>query len=241
MRYTRYNYNKRRGGRRNNGNSFLLSFMIIVVLASVLGILVGKLVLKDGSIPISKPEDEIVDNSNNSEGEVATNADALGAKEVYFLQCGVFSVKESADALLQTLPNGQRGFTVQEGDKFRAIVGIFTPEEVDGKSKVLTDAGISNMKVKFRIDAKNDSDKIKIEILNGYTKILSQFNDSKIQAFKTDEFKKWIGENEGKVNSNDEEIKALIDGIKALPETIDKSGAAEINKKLYEILKKYRV
>lgn len=242
MRYTRYNYNKRRGRRNKKGLGFLASFTIVSVVAVLIGLIIGNIALKDGVLPINKPSDEIISNDGNSEeGDKQTVAPVEGKKEFYFLQCGVFSKKESSEGIIQTLPNGQLGFTIQEGDKFKAMVGVFTVDNVDAKSKELSDSNISNMKVKFELDAKSDNEKIKMEIIDGYVKILSQLNDKKVQGVKTDEFKAWIVENESKIKGEDEELTSLIESVKSLPELIDKNVAIEINKKIYDIVKKYRV
>lgn len=241
MRYTRYNYNRRRGGRNNKGSGFLASFTVIVVLAIVLGILVGKMVLKEGVLPVNPPNDQTIDTSGNNDTETTETVSPVGdKKDFYFLQCGVFSTKENSDALLQTLPSGQSGFTIQDGDKFKALVGVFTADNVEAGVKALNDAGISNMKVKFQVEVKNDSDKIKIEILDGYIKILNKLNEKDVKGYNTNQFKEWISSNEDKIKG-DEEVKALVEGIKSLPDELNKGASLDITKKIYELIKKYKV
>ncbi|MGL4772064.1 MAG: SPOR domain-containing protein [Clostridium sp.] len=250
MRYTRYNHNRRRGGNGGKG-SFIASLIAVVAIAIVLGVVVGKVIFNDGISTFSPNDNQGEGNKAQGEGNQNTKPDESNAssnsssnsesKEFYYLQCGVFSTQENANATINKLPSGNKGFAIEEDSKFKVLVGVFTSEVVEGKSNELKAAGIDNIKVKYTIDQKTTDDKMKIEIIDGYTKILSKLNEKDVKSIKTNEFKDWLANNIENVKSEDKDINLLIDNIKKLPEEITKDSAVEINKVIYEVVKKYKL
>ncbi|MGL5150255.1 MAG: SPOR domain-containing protein [Clostridium sp.] len=249
MRYTRYNHNRRRGGGRNNGAyNFIASLAAIVVVAIILGIAVGKILLKDGipsfndkgnsggDIPVTTDKDTDKEKPKD-EGAVPNKE---GNKEFYYLQCGVFSTKEKAETTIQGLPSGYNGFVIEENEKFKVIVGVFGSDKVQQKSDELKGASIDNIKIKMPLQGEDVDTKLKAEILDGYIEIINQVGEKDVESVNTTKFKGWLTDTMKDIKSEDKDINILVESINKLPEQLTKKDAGEITKTLYDILKNYK-
>lgn len=222
MRYTRYDYKKKKG------DSFVLWLVLIIILSIIIGIGVYNMFFFNG---------------NKSDGTIS-NEKTISTEEFKAftaIQCGLYVNEQSAQELLKTIPEEYGAFIVQEEGKFKIIAGIFMYEEAEAKSNELASSNISNFRIKFDMPIKDNAIKTEGEIIQGYIMIINKLYEKDVKSINTQEFKVWAEEVVGKTSNNNEELKSLLENIKNLPEEYSKEHSRDSVKFLYNILLKYKV
>lgn len=222
MRYTRYEYKK-------PGNFKFLMAVIVVAALSVTGgmyisnVLFGKQEVSDKTISMQsseKPESKI-----NSSSLVA-------------VQCGFYSKKENADALISSINQYCHPFVIEENGNYRVIAGIYNEEDSIKKIQQFQGMGIEVAKTTINLSADTPDDKKIIEITDGFLKIMSKFEESDVNSIKTSEFKSWCNEviNTDGQAENDK-LKQISTYVQSLPEEINKNNNSETAYGFYKIIK----
>jgi len=221
MRYTRYDYKKKKG------DSIVWWLLLISILSIVIGIGIYNMFF----LGVNKSNGTI-----SNEKAISTEDD----KVFTAIQCGLYSNEQNAQDLLKTIPEGYGAAIVQQDGKFKVIAGIFTKEEGEKKSNELASGNISNFKIKFDMSIKDTIIKTEGEIIQGYIKIINKVYEKDVKSINTKEFKTWTEEVAEKASSN-EELKLLVENIENLPEEYNKENSKESIKFLYNRLVKYKV
>lgn len=224
MRYTRYDYKKKKG------DSFVWWLLLIIILSIVIGISIYNIFLSNGN-----------KSDNGSNGIISNDRTISTEEEKVFtaIQCGLYSNEQNAQELLKTIPEAYGAVVVQQDGKFKVIAGIFTQVEGEKKSNELASSNISNFRISFDMPIKDTAIKTEGEIIQGYIIIINKLYEKDVKSINTKEFKAWTEEAAGKTSSN-EEMKLLVENIKNLPEEYTKEYSKDSMKFLYNILLKYK-
>lgn len=221
MRYTRYDY------KRKKGDSFVWWLLLIIILSIIIGIGVYNIFLIGGNES---------NGTTSNEKTISTEEN----KSFTAIQCGLYANEQSAQELLNTIPEEYGAFIVQEAGKFKIIAGIFMYEEAEAKSSELAAANISNFRIKYDMPIADTGTKIEGEIIQGYIMIINNVYKKDVKSINTDEFKAWTEEASSKVSDN-EEIKLLVENIKNLPVEYNEESSKDSLNFLYNILIKYKI
>ena len=128
-------------------------FLVPIFLAITIGLYLGKLIY------------------NNYNNKLNIEATFNSSNEVYFLQQGVYSTKESMIENTSTLSDY---IYLLEDDKYKVFIGISTNKDVSKKIKnIYTDKGFD-----IYIKKDNISDNSFIEKLKEYDKLILTSNDN---------------------------------------------------------------
>ena len=223
MKYTRYDYNKKKSG------NFILSLIIVIILAIIIGATIFKL--------FPKNVEEFIDNNDTMQtsGEI-NNKQSIN--NYVAIQCGVYQNIDNANMTLATIPSDFKSFIIEEEGKYKVIAGIYSESEVSDKINALNSVKINNFSIKFNIDTKNNNALIISEIIKSYLEIINKVSQDDVDSISTNEFKDWV-----KIvtkNSDDEHIHEIINITNNLPEEIKKENNVELMKNLYNILSKMK-
>lgn len=229
MRYTRYDYKKKKS------DNFFLWLVVVILLSIFLGVGIYNIFLSKAFG--GEAENQTIENSNKS---LENNKEEESSKDFCLIQCGVFSTKDNADAIIKTIPAQYPSFIYEEEGKYKIIAGIYSKSDGDNISNSLTAANISNFKITCKIDENNDDNKIKAEIIEGYLKIINKLFEKDVKSIQTSEFKKWTSEMYDKLSQKTEEVDSLFNNINQLPEEYGKDNVNESLKVLADILLKYK-
>lgn len=227
MRYTRYDYKKKRG------DNFIIWLIIIIVFSVVLGVGIYKIFLSDFSLENNK---QITQNDNQNEN----NKDKQGAREFVLIQCGVFSKKDNADATLNSIPKEYPAYIIEDNDKYKLIAGIYNSEKSDEISNNLSAANINNFKIKCKINEESDSQKAEGELIDGYLKIINKLSEKDVKSIETSEFKSWSSDIMEKVEPKSDELNSIYSNINDLPEEFSKENVEKSIKFISAILINYK-
>lgn len=230
MKYTRYDYNKKRK------SNFGLSLIIVIVLGTLIGAGVFKLSGNGMNNLINNNNKQV---SENKEGNTAETNAAISEKCYVAIQCGVYQNQENANSVIASIPSDFQSFIVEEDGKYRIIAGIFEKSEVETKVNELNTASINNFSIKYNINEKDNNGLIISEIINGYLQIVNKVSESEIQSVNTSEFKEWVRNISG--NSENETVKEMINMTNNLPDEYKKENNVEVMKTLYKLLSKYKI
>lgn len=245
MGYTRYNYKPR----KKPGRNFLSIGVIGILLAIVIGLLIGKLIFKPNNVTDSEQTSEIQKNeSNNTLDNGSVNAsngaiESKNKKRFSMIQCGFYGKKENAEKVLNEIPSTYNKFIIKEDGKFRIIAGIYTEDTVDKVIEKLTKKEIANVKIKCDYELSDNENLMICEIVSGFMKILNELENQQVKSVNTTEFKKWVSEleNDSKDEIKNDELKDLKKHIEKLPKELDRNGAKKSLKFMYKMLIKHRV
>lgn len=230
MRYTRYDYNKKKN------NNFFSSLVFVVIFGVVIGI--GLFKLLNGGVSTLLDWD----NNNKSKSDTAeVNSESISQQQnsnYVAIQCGVFNNIDNANVTLASIPSSYDSFIVQDADKYKVIAGIYSDEVANEKSTELNNSSISNYCIKFALKEDNKQDVVVREIVNGYFEILNKVSDDSVKSINTNEFKAWVS----KVaeNNDDEVVRNIVQKTNELPEEFTKENKRDTLVYLFSVLNDYR-
>ncbi|MBB6697437.1 SPOR domain-containing protein [Clostridium algidicarnis] len=229
MKYTRYNYKKKKPL-----NYFILFFICGVFLLSLaFGSVISKLLIKDKSSLKKDPNEVNIINENKK----AENSKL----SFYLVQTGVFSKVENATENKKKLSElGYESFIIEDEGKKRVIIGIFEEEEATNIVKDIKEKGIDIARILLDIDKSNNESNEIAEIISANIKVFSKLREKEVMSIKTEEIKKWTTELEpiktkGSQNELLEEIKNFT---LELPEEIKKEDLNKYYEYIYIFYKK---
>ncbi|MDD3223807.1 MAG: SPOR domain-containing protein [Clostridium sp.] len=192
MRYTRYDLKRKK---RNNG-VLILIFALIIISAILIGTAMSKVIFRYGK-----------GSYNNA---VSNNNSSVVYKYTFF-QCGLFSKKENADALVKSLENVAKMVEVPDNGKIRVITGIYKNGSNSYNAMVKTfknnSTSYKNIDYTFKSDKCNDEI---AAIINANLQIIDRSSQSGVENVKTKSLKKWTSNLE-KIDSTYKNSKNLND------------------------------
>lgn len=237
MKYTRYDYRRKKGDK----TTVIVMFASIVLAALLLGTLFSSIFLKDKPTSTSSP----VENTKN-EGEAVQDAGAAEknpSTKFIVIQSGYFGVKSNADVQKDKLKKVINPFTVEDDGKFRVLAGIYNEGEYEKVLEKIVQQGLDNAKTTYIVENSDQSVYQISEIMKGHLKILTTLTEATVTAVKTEEFKTWIS-SLSKIEESSEHS-ALLEEYKkyinSLPVEIGKDKAEENYIYIYGIIKKIGV
>lgn len=156
MRYTRYNYKKKKN---NEILKFILSFGSMAILAIVVGILMANILAKvlpenNNSASVANAGANVTQNDSTTIGE-ASNTEAINSTFAS-IQCGYYSSEQNAKSTLNGIGNEYATFIVKDGDKYRVMAGIYNLQKSGEVLNNLKGKGIECIKVTFQLDSKDE-------------------------------------------------------------------------------------
>ena len=246
MRYTRYNYKKKRN---NDVIMFILKIGGTIAGAGVCGLVLAYIIFsflnKNNILPVKNNNDnptaieangENIVNNNGEEGiDANTNITVF-----YSVQCGYFSKEDNANQILNTIDDKYGAFIYEDNGKYRVLAGVYEESDVDGIMNDLKNSNIECVKVSYKLD---NNDKVQNEIssiCDGYLKVLNTAYSDGVQSINTEDFKAWTSKledvNEG---NNVEVLKELKEYISNLPTEIKKENVNNEMKYIYNLLSNF--
>lgn len=239
MRYTRYDLK-----RRKKSNVFFMILVIgILALAFISGSIISNLFIKD----IEYKVENVTPSETNNEKEAKENEnitkESLKLEHTFVaIQCGVFANKDNAKSVKEKVSSIGTTFIVEEENKNRVIMGIYTEENTELILKKLSENKIDFSKISIKIDSKDSCDTQITEVLDAYLQINNKFLDNKVKSIQTKQLKEWIStlKDVNKDSKNYIVLENLKKETKQLPEQITKSDLEEINLRLFSKIKELK-
>ena len=261
MRYTRYNYKKKKN---NDILKFILSFIGMSVFVIIVGVLLANIIihflpLNNASTADASNKNEQVqtDNSENvsnevSEGEADTQVNAAevvdndksseatqGTINTSFMaiQCGYFAQEDNAKEIFNKVANGYGAFIYNDADKFKVLAGVYAADEGQAIIDKLTASGIECAKVEFNLNGGNSIENQIAGIYDGYLEILDTAFKDDVKSVDTTDFKNWVSKLEDiKEGDKYEVLSDLKKHINELGTEINKEDVSNEMQYLYKIL-----
>ena len=261
MRYTRYNYKKKKN---NDILKFIVSFIGMSVFVIIVGVLLANIIihflpLNNASTADASNKNEQVqtDNSENvsnevSEGEADTQVNAAevidndkssevtqGTINTSFMaiQCGYFAQEDNAKEIFNKVANGYGAFIYNDADKFKVLAGVYAADEGQAIIDKLTASGIECAKVEFNLNGGNSIENQIAGIYDGYLEILDTAFKDDVKSVDTTDFKEWVGKlDDIKDGDKYEVLSDLKKHINELGTEIKKEDVSNEMQYLYKIL-----
>lgn len=261
MRYTRYNYKKKKN---NDILKFILSFIGMSVFVIIVGVLLANIIihflpLNNASTADASNKNEQVqtDNSENvsneiSEEEADTQVNAAevvdndksseatqGTINTSFIaiQCGYFAQEDNAKEIFNKVANGYGAFIYNDADKFKVLAGVYSSDEGQAIMDKLTASGIECAKVEFNLNGGNSIENQIAGIYDGYLEILDTAFKDDVKSVDTTDFKQWVGKlDDIKDGDKYEVLFELKKHINELGTEIKKEDVSNEMQYLYKIL-----
>ena len=221
MRYTRYDYKKKKG------DNFLFWLIFIIALSIVIGI-GGYNIILNGNLFYNSKEDK-------AQGQVTEDY-----KGFVLLQCGVYNNKDNANTLIKSIPSNYLAYLVEDGGNYKIMIGPYLEEEGQTKSTELQGAGINNFRVKCKIPITDSNTKAEAEIIQGYIKVINKLLEKDVKSINTIEFKEWVSNRVKDINNKDQELQKIIDNVNKMPEEYKKENINDSLSLLYGVLLNYK-
>lgn len=240
VRYTRYNYKPPR-----KKNNFVFVLILTIIAAITLGTLFSKLIPKN-----SNPSPTTVDNNKtNLEKDKVTNKDATDASKVTSesiinnyvgIQCGVFSNKEGALVVKNSLTKFGTPFLIEEGNSNRVLLGIYKSDSVDSITKELQANKIEYVKVNFQLVGTDNASSQIGEMINADLKILNALSEKNTSSVQTTDLKKWLTTLQGAEEKSASYVTMteMKSYLTSLPEVYKKDKTEEGYIYIYKFIKK---
>ncbi len=261
MRYTRYNYKKKKN---NDILKFILSFIGMSVFVIIVGVLLANIIihflpLNNASTADASNKNEQVqtDNSENvsnevSEGEADTQVNAAevvdndkssettqGTINTSFMaiQCGYFAQEDNAKEIFNKVANGYGAFIYNDADKFKVLAGVYAADEGQAIIDKLTASGIECAKVEFNLNGGNSIENQIAGIYDGYLEILDTAFKDDVKSVDTTDFKKWVSKlDDIKEGEKYEVLSDLKKHINEVGTEINKENVSNEMQYLYKVL-----
>lgn len=223
-------------------------FVIILTLiaAVALGTVFSKLLPKNN---VKTPEKDTT-TSVVLQNDDKTNKDGVGTPKVtaetntknyVAVQCGVFSKKEKALVLKNSLMNFGIPFIMKDDNNlYKVMLGIYPKESIDSITKQLQVKKIDFVKINFQLIGKDSTSAQTNEMISADIKILNKLSEKDTKSYDTVKLKEWLvslqGSDAKSANySNMSEIKKYLN---ALPAVLNKEKTEEGYIYIYRFIKK---
>jgi len=233
VKYTRYNY---KSPKKNNNFIFVITLTLIAAIA--LGTIFSKLLPnnKTNTSTDSKTTKVSLEKDSKTSKEVSQS----NVKDYVAIQCGVFSKKESALALKNSLMEFGSPFIIEEAKLNKVLLGVYLKDGVDSITKQLDAKKISYVKFNFQLVGEDSTSAQTNEMISADIKILNKLSEKNTKAYQTVELKKWMGSLTGAEakSKNYAELTEIKSYLTAMPTELkkDKTEAGYIY--IYKFIKK---
>lgn len=219
MRYTRYEYKK------HGKLKFLCIISIIAGVSIVIGLYFSRIVFK-GDVNINSSNECIVTNSNEN---------------FMALQFGYYANKENADAAINTIPSKYNSYIIENENKYRVVIGLYSEDNGLKRLEELTTQGINAVKINFKFPNDTIEEKKISKITEGFLIISDKLEEPDVKGVKTSDYKAWCSKIIDSESSNNDKLNNVKEYINNLPDEIDKTNVKVYLKYFYEIIEKYKV
>lgn len=263
MRYTRYNYKKKKN---NDILKFILSFFGMSVFVIIVGILLANIIIhflplnNAGTAETSNKNKQVQEvyseNVSNEvpegggdiqvEDEVENNNESSGVSEgtintsFMAIQCGYFAQEDNAKEAFNKISSGYGAFIYNDADKFKVLAGVYSADKGQAVIDKLTASGIECAKVDFNLNSNNAIESQIAGIYDGYLEILDTAFKDDVKSVDTTDFKEWVGKLED-IKSGDkyEILSDLKKHVNELGTEIKKENVSSEMQYLYKVLLKF--
>lgn len=238
MKYTRLDLKKK----NKNNPFFILVLLGILALAFVSGTAISKLFINNSNQVVAEKS---LSKDTEDKLPLKTTEQINEFKEInefVIIQCGVFTSKENAEALKNKLEPIKEPFIIQEENKSRVILGIFSKENLDLIIKKLTENKVEFSKINIKIDDRDLCNIQIAEIIDARLQIINKFDEGKVKSVQTKQIKEWAASLKelNKDSENYNIFKSLIEDTKNLPEQINEEDLKEQNLYIYKNLIEFK-
>lgn len=214
MKYTRYQYKRRKSNR-------LLPLLIILLLIFALYMLFEVFKSYNGTQKYS---------SQNANYKIVT---------YNYIYCSENKDKSALETEKSKLDAYGNTFIVNENGENKIYMGIYLSD--DECNKAISTLNKNNFKVKkvsLKFTEKDLCDYEIAEMLNASSEVLNKFSDKKVKTIKSEQLKKWTSnlKNVPKSSNNYSQNDKLKKYINTLPNEIDKSKLNEYYNSIYKFM-----
>lgn len=260
MRYTRYNYKKKKN---NDIFKFIVSFIGMSAFVIIVGVLLANVIihflpLNNASTADASNKNEQVqtDNAENVSIDVSDGkADAQVNAEVantdivsettqgtintsfMAIQCGYFAQEVNAKEVFNKVANEYGAFIYNDADKFKVLAGVYDSDEGQVVIDRLTASGIECAKVEFNLNSGSTIENQIAGIYDGYLEILATAFKDDVKSVDTTDFKGWVSKlDDIKEGDKYEVLSDLKKHINELEAEINKENVSNEIQYLYKVL-----
>ena len=260
MRYTRYNYKKKKN---NDIFKFIVSFIGMSAFVIIVGVLLANVIihflpLNNASTADASNKNEKVqtDNAENvsidvSDGKADTQVNAevantdivsettQGTINTSFMaiQCGYFAQEVNAKEVFNKVANEYGAFIYNDADKFKVLAGVYDSDEGQVVIDRLTASGIECAKVEFNLNSASTIENQIAGIYDGYLEILATAFKDDVKSVDTTDFKEWVSKlDDIKEGDKYEVLSDLKKHINELEAEINKENVSNEIQYLYKVL-----
>lgn len=235
MKYTRYDLK-----RGKDNKALFTGIFLILVLAFFLGTIIFRIFIKN-PITSNANTNNAAQISDSKDKNKPSNSTANN-QVINFIavQGGIYKSKENADEEKTLLSQYGTPFTVNEDDKTRIFLGIYTGEQGEKIMKSLTEQKVDNSKMLFIVNSTDLCDAEILEIINANIQVLNKLAEKNVKAIQTEELKKWCSSLR-KVDSESKNVSILNDikeHVNKMPKELTKENVGENYIYIYGVLKK---
>lgn len=255
MRYTRYNYRKK----KNNGvGKMIVSFLAMSIFVIIVGVLLANVIiyflpLNDANKSQGNNTEQLQNNTTNSASdnteEIQASAEVSNTEQssentqstintkFIAIQCGYFSEEDNAKEVFNKISNEYGAFIYNDSNKFKVLAGVYTLEEGQAIINKLTGAGIKCYQVDFNLNASNNVENQISGIFDGYLEILNEAFKDDVKFFDTTDFKSWVSKLDNIDDGDKKEVlNELKNHIKEISTEIKKEDVSKEMEYLYKTL-----
>lgn len=238
MKYTRYDLKKK----NNNFMFFIIVTVAILILAFVSGTILSNIFIKgDNQAKKSTPKEnqgKVIEKKEESSNNKETEQKISDITSFSAIQCGAFTNKDNAQGLKMELYKFGKAFFVEDGNKIKVILGIYSEKEALNVIKNLEADGREYSRKNFKPELKDSCDMQICEMIDANLQIIHKLYDDKVKSVQTKQIKEWAA-NLKEVDKNSSNYKLLLeikDNINKLPEEISKNDIEKHNIFIYNVL-----
>lgn len=255
MRYTRYNYKKKKN---NDIFKFIVSFIGMSAFVIIVGVLLANVIIhflplnnastadasnKNEQVQTDNVENVSIDVSDGKAAEVA-NTDIVsettqGTINTSFMaiQCGYFAQEVNAKEVFNKVANEYGAFIYNDADKFKVLAGVYDSDEGQVVIDRLTASGIECAKVEFNLNSGSTIENQIAGIYDGYLEILATAFKDDVKSVDTTDFKGWVSKlDDIKEGDKYEVLSDLKKHINELGAEINKENVSSEIQYLYKVL-----
>jgi len=260
VRYTRYNYKKKKN---NDIFKFIVSFIGMSAFVIIVGVILANVIihflpLNNASTADASNKNEQVqtDNAENVSIDVSDGkADAQVNAEVantdivsettqgtintsfMAIQCGYFAQEVNAKEVFNKVANEYGAFIYNDADKFKVLAGVYDSDEGQVVIDRLTASGIECAKVEFNLNSGSTIENQIAGIYDGYLEILATAFKDDVKSVDTTDFKGWVSKlDDIKEGDKYEVLSDLKKHINELEAEINKENVSNEIQYLYKVL-----
>lgn len=260
MRYTRYNYKKKKN---NDIFKFIVSFIGMSAFVIIVGVLLANVIIhflplnNASTVDASNKNEQVqTDNAENVSIDVSDGkADAQVNAEVantdivsettqgtintsfMAIQCGYFAQEVNAKEVFNKVANEYGAFIYNDADKFKVLAGVYDSDEGQVVIDRLTASGIECAKVEFNLNIGSTIENQIAGIYDGYLEILATAFKDDVKSVDTTDFKEWVSKlDDIKEGDKYEVLSDLKKHINELGAEINKENVSSEIQYLYKVL-----